>query len=219
MPELEQRRIGEIVSENYARAAAFQRFGLDFCCGGGQTVEAACRKRGIDPEAVLEALAEIDARSGVADDPVLRKEPAELAKHIVEVHHGYVRRTLPSLLQFSEKVARVHGETHPELIEIASIVREMDDEMTEHMEAEESGIFANLTADGPAAEADVSQLEDDHEHVGGLMARTRDLSDGFRPPEDACATYRATFALLEEFESDLHRHVHLENNVLFPALA
>jgi len=219
MQELRHRRIGDVVKENYARAAAFQQFGLDFCCGGGKTVEAACAANGIDAEDVLAALEVADAGGGDSD-PALDKTPAELAQYITEVHHGYVRRTLPALMQFSEKVARVHGATYPQLVELAGVVSEMAREMTEHMEAEETGIFAQLTgAEDPAAVEGIDQLEDEHEHVGGLMRRARELTDGFRPPEGACATYRATFALLEEFESDLHRHVHLENNVLFPTLA
>lgn len=224
MQALRSRPIGDIVKENYARAAAFQRFDLDFCCGGGKTVEAACAARGIDPEDVLAAVALVDAGAGPTDDPVTRTSPAELARHIAQVHHAYVRRTLPALLQFSEKVARVHGPAHPQLMELNAVVREIADDMTDHMEAEETGIFRALEEADAAGEPqprgdDIGDLEEDHEHVGALMRKARDLTDGFQAPEEACATWRATCALLEEFETDLHRHVHLENNVLFPALA
>jgi len=217
------RKIGDIVKENYTRAAAFQEFGLDFCCGGGKTVEEACAARGIDPKEVVAAVVRADTGAQLSDDPVLRKSPAELARHIVDVHHAYVRRALPALRQFSEKVARVHGPSHPYLTELDAVVDEISQEMAGHMEEEETGIFRALE-EGAAGGAttlgpdDLRGLEDDHEHVGGLMRKARALTADFAAPDGACATWRATYALLEEFEADLHRHVHLENNVLFPAL-
>ena len=218
--QLQARSVGEVVAEDYTRAAVFQRYGIDFCCGGGRSVADACRKAGADLDEVLGALRESDERADPAPGHDPRDwAPSFLADYIVTVHHGYVRQALPALRQFSDKVARVHGRRHPELVEVRTLVHELAEEMEEHMAEEEQGIFARLAEGGPATPEDVGSLEDDHEEAGELMRRIRALTDGFQPPADACSTYRATFAKLEEFEGDLHRHVHLENNILFPQIA
>ncbi|MDT8369458.1 MAG: iron-sulfur cluster repair di-iron protein [Longimicrobiales bacterium] len=219
------RTVGEVVAENYGRAAAFTRLGIDFCCGGKRTVAQACAKAGVPAET---AIAEIEAADRAApadsDDEIRAWPAARLSAHIVDTHHDYVRRTLPVLGAWSEKVARVHGERHPELLEVRTIVATLQIEMTRHMRMEEDHLFPRLEVldtrpdelAGDPTELIIA-MEDDHDEVGGLMRRAREVTAGFDPPEGACATYRATFALLEEFETDLHRHVHLENNLLFPA--
>jgi len=219
------RPVGEVVAENYARAAAFKRLGIDFCCGGGRTVQEACDRAGISYETLLGELQAVEVRQGEGrwTDP-RGWDPDLLVDHIVKLHHRYVRRTLPVLGQFTGKVSLVHGEAHPELREIEGLVQELSEEMTRHMEEEEGELFPALQEfsedPGKTEPEDVATtlgaLEDDHEHAGGIMGRIREITGEYTPPEGACATYRATFSLLEEFEEDLHRHVHLENNVLFP---
>jgi len=219
----DERTVGEVVAEDYRRAAVFQRYGIDFCCGGGRTVRAACERAGAEYEALARALsaaAERDAAPEGSSDP-RSWELGALADHIVREHHGYVREVLPVLRQFTAKVARVHGARHHELNEIRMLVDELALEMERHMEEEETILFPRIaTLTSPANSEDlpgvIVPLEDDHDRAGAAMARIRELSGGFRPPVDACTTYRATYAKLEEFEADLHRHVHLENNVLFP---
>jgi regulator of cell morphogenesis and NO signaling len=221
-----ERAVGDVVAEDYRRASVFKVFGIDFCCGGDRTVRAACEKVGADYEAVAQAL------SGVAAEPEAEPDPGsldldELVDHIIDVHHAYVRASMPVLRDFSTKVARVHGGRHPELNEIRDLVGELATELMRHMDLEEAVLFPRIAAldtvdlDGVhGGVRDVTQpLEDDHDRAGELVRRLRSLSDGFTPPEDACATYRATYAKLAEFEEDLHRHVHLENNVLFPRAA
>lgn len=217
------RTVGEVVAEDYARAAVLQRYGIDFCCGRGRTVRSACEAAGVEYEVVARAMLEAAARASGPHGP---SDPRSwdldaLADHIVKEHHGYVREALPALRQFTIKVAHVHGARHGELNEIQALVDELGHEMERHMEEEEEVLFpriAALASPGGARElrAAIVPLEDDHARAGGLMARIRELSGGFRPPADACTTYRAAYAKLEEFEADLHRHVHLENNVLFP---
>jgi len=234
--DLAQRTVGEVVAEDYRRAAVFERYGIDFCCGGNRSVGDACEASGVVYDDVARALDEADAAPAAASD--VRSWPLnELADHIVAVHHRYVRESLPPLLAFSEKVARVHGERHAELLEIQGLVSELAEELTRHMEAEENMLFPRVAemagmaragqqpgegrpagAATPALAAPLDMLEDDHEHAGDMVHRIRSLSGDFTPPEDGCTTYRAFYAELAEFESDLHRHVHLENNVLFPGL-
>lgn len=223
--------VGKLVAEDYGRAMVFKRYGIDFCCGGGRSVASACREAGVLVEEVAGALEEAVARGTAAGgDEATAMELDALVEHIVARHHGYVRESIPTLLQFAEKVATVHGPKHPELLEVRDAFRDLSRKMERHMTEEEEVLFPRIvdlvarrkagTGDGPGDESGVEgpipALEDDHEHAGGLMARIRHLTSGFSPPPDACNTYRALFANLERFEDDLHRHVHLENNVLFP---
>lgn len=217
------RPVGEVVAEDYSRAAAFKTLGIDFCCGGRRTVAEACEQAGVSIDEAERALAEAGRGSGTGtwDDPA-DWDLDLLVAWIERMHHRYVRRTLPHLRQFSEKVARVHGPRHPALVEVRDLVDELAVEMTRHMRDEEDEVFPRVVALADAgSEADdlrlpIRLLEDDHEHAGSTMRRIRRLTDDLTPPPEACATWRACYALLEEFETDLHRHVHLENNVLFP---
>ncbi len=219
---LAPRTVGDLVAEDYRRAAALKRFGIDFCCGGNVSLEAACQKRGVALTDVVEALADSDAH-GTADLPrVSAWSPAFLADYVVNEHHTYVRESIPVLRAFTQKVARVHGADRPELVEIANLFGCLADELTMHMASEEGTVFPCIKAladgrtDGPSLRDLVGDMEAEHDEAGALMAEIRRLSDDYTLPDGACNTYRATFAKLEEFEDDLHRHVHLENHVLFP---
>lgn len=226
---LAARTVGDVVADDYRLGTVFKRFGIDFCCGGGQTVADACRKRGIAMDELERALNESRPTSQHRDDA--REWGLDfLVDYIVNVHHAYVRQQLPALIQFSEKVARVHGDGNPELRKVAEHVRNLAAEMLVHLEGEETMLFpyvkqlvnAQLQGIRPAtpsftsAEIPIMDMEDEHETAGALMHSIRELTSDFTPPDHACNTYRALFATLEEFEEDLHRHVHLENNILFP---
>lgn len=228
---LADRPIGALVAEDYRTAEVFKRFGIDFCCGGKRTVREACEKQQVplaDLEAALRAAGQAHA-SSLPD--VTGWDLAFLADYIVNVHHRYVRESLPLLREFTAKVARVHGPRNPELVEIALLFEELATEMTEHLAKEEAVLFpyvrqlvrAGDDAVAPPAfgtvEHPIRMMEAEHDSAGALMRKIRRLSNDFTPPEQACNTYRVTFHKLEEFEADLHRHVHLENNVLFPAAA
>lgn len=221
------RTVGELVAEDYRRAAVFTALGIDFCCGGRRTVAQACAAAGVDPQRLAEALQEADARKGERGPSAPESwSLGQLVRHIEAEHHTYVRRVLPVLDSWTDKVARVHGGRHPELVEVRQLFTELAAELLRHLGDEEESLFPLLAslddaeggdAVGSGLPASVLEgLEDDHDHAGSVVRRMRELTNGFSPPEGACATYRATFALLAEFEGDLHRHVHLENNVLFP---
>src|SRR5690606_6911119 len=218
------RTVGDLVSEDYARAAAFAELGIDFCCGGRRTLGEACTEAGVAPERALDRLEEIAARPRDASPDVRMWSLERLAGHIEKVHHAYVRRTLPVLGRWTDKVARVHGSAHPELLQVRALLRELASELERHMDEEASVLFPHVAAledpgdtrDVRGARTGLAALEEDHEHAGLLARRIRELTNGYAPPADACATYAATLALLQEFEADLHRHVHLENNILFP---
>jgi regulator of cell morphogenesis and NO signaling len=220
--------IGEIVSNDFRTAAVFQEFGIDFCCGGRRTLADACRD--LDEDAVLTAVERVceGPASAVRFDTW---SPQQLIGHIVANHHAYVRRALPSLIAFTQKLAAVHGSRHPELAEIARITEDVAAEMTSHMAKEERMLFPYIGALSEAVrngvpappapfgpvENPIRMMEEDHDAAGAAMARIRELTSGYAVPEDGCTTYRVCLEELNAFERDLHEHVHLENNILFPA--
>jgi len=222
-----ERTVGEVVAEDFARAAVFAEFGIDFCCGGDRPLAQACAEAGVAPDALRKALAAVGPADPSRPDP-RGWSLGRLANHIEQVHHAYVRRTLPRLRQWTAKISEVHGRRHPELLEIERLVGQLGEELHAHMSDEETRLFpqvATLDARAESGGSDpaaagagvlVEALEDDHERAGDLTRRIRTLANDFVPPADACSTYAATYTLLQEFEADLHRHVHLENNILFP---
>lgn len=231
--DLCQRTVGEVVAEDYRRAEAFEKFGIDFCCGGDKTVAAACEEKGVACDDIMRALVEADQTSAYSHYAVdVRGWPLDfLADYIVKVHHDYVRKSLPPLQSYTHAVARAHGTTNPETIAIETLFDELAGEFLKHMDGEEQILFPYIerlcaaskigvpvadTKFGSVNEP-VQMMEGDHDHAGEIMHRIRALSGGYVPPETACNTYRLMLAKMEEFEADLHRHVHLENNVLFPA--
>lgn len=221
--------VGAIVAGDFRTAAVFHEFGIDFCCGGRQTLAEACRERQVDAEVVLDA---VERTCSVPDSSPRFDEwtPEALIGHIVGQHYAYVRRALPSLTAYTQKLVAVHGVRHPELDEVARLTDAVAGEMISHMAKEEGILFPFIAAlseahraghPRPAAafgpvENPIRMMEAEHESAGAAMARIRELTGGYRLPEDGCATYRVCLQALEAFEQDLHAHVHLENNVLFP---
>ena len=213
------RQVGDIVAEDYRRAAALKRFNIDFCCGGAISLTDACAKKGVAVDEVIAALAASDSHGTTTMPRVTAWEPGFLADYVVNEHHSYVRENVPVLRAFTQKVARVHGAERPELLKIADLFEALATELEDHMVTEESVVFPRIKApssDGAPLSGLIDELESEHDLAGNLMREIRELSADFNPPMGACNTYRATFAKLEEFEDDLHRHVHIENNVLFP---
>lgn len=234
--DLCRRSVGDVVAEDYRRAAVFERYGIDFCCGGDRTVKEACDARGVSCDEIMQALVltvETSSRQGPRYLDVRSWEPDYLVRHIVNVHHRYVREHGPILRELTQTVARVHGDTNPETARIAALVDELVRDLDEHAAKEEEELFPYVEALCVAARAGavappaalwtagvtIEVLEHEHDDAGALMREIRTLSEGYAPPEGACATFRIAYAKLKEFEENLHRHVHLENNVLFPAAA
>lgn len=219
---LADRTVGELVAERPGRSRVFQSYDIDFCCRGGLTLREACQRKSISIDPLIEQL-----EAELADKSPSRRNPAELAPdelvtYIVETHHGFLRRELPRLHAMSERVAQVHGGHTPALVEIFQIFRGIELELSSHMLKEEQVLFPAVVAlvqDAPAPESldgPISCMIHEHEEVGGALERLREISHGYQPPFEACNTYRALFAGLRELEEDLHRHIHLENAVLFP---
>ncbi len=222
--------IGDIVSRDIRTAKVFRKYGIDYCCGGQRTIGEVCEAKNIDPrELSFQLLIPGNARhAGVLS--IDQWELDFLSTYIVNIHHAYVRNTMPMLLSWSGKVAEAHGGAHPEVREIAKLVTMMCGEMAKHMQTEENVLFPYIAEMAQAsrktgADLDMSLgfvgsplrvMEDDHELVGNIFMEIERLSANFTPPADACNTFKAFYVSLEEFEDDLFLHVHLENNILFP---
>ena len=216
--------LGDLVESNPEFARVFESFEIDYCCGGDASLAAACDEAGLELETVRDRLAE--ARE--ADDGSERgwNSPTQLANLIVWEHHRYLRNELPELEDLVRKVADVHGETHPSLREVESVFVELADDMTRHIADEEQNGFPIIkklddgveltTAERETLREELEQFEADHDETAARLERLNDLTDGYAPPEDACASYRSMLERLADLERNTHMHVHRENNVLFP---
>lgn len=217
--------VGDMVARRPALARIFEQLGIDYCCGGKKPLAELALARGLDPVTVL-ALIEAAARaSHVPEIDVSGLTLTQLADHIEQTHHTYVKAELPRLVEMSDRVARKHAWRDERLKELAETVTLLADELFSHMAKEERVLFPfvrQIEAGAPdgfhcgSIANPIRQMEDEHAFAGRALARLRELTDGFRPDENACNTHRALLGGLEEFEADLHRHVHKENNILFP---
>lgn len=222
-------RLGEIVAAYPGASNLFKANRIDFCCGGDRLLDAVLEEKGMDKASFvgeLNAWAEqAEARS--AADIDWREAPlGELVDHIVRKHHAYLEQELPALSGFVTKILRVHGFSHPELAELHKLFHQAKVELEQHMIDEEANVFplikqAEQESDPVARKQAldrIGELEREHEAVGGLLKRMREITGEYALPEGACTTYALTFRKLEELESDTFEHVHLENNILFPRL-
>lgn len=225
--------IGELVAEDYRTAQVFEKYGIDFCCGGKAFFNETCRRQGIDGDAILSEIAES------------RREPIErgrdygawalpfLIDYIINAHHGYLNEDMGPIAGYAHKIADVHGSNHPEVIEIAAIFDQIVAGMTAHLREEEDVLFPAIKRIDEAKKAGVTPLPEDagaiqdslvrlgreHEEIGDAVHKIRHLSGEYAIPADVCNTFVLTYKKLKEFEDDLHMHVHLENNILFPKAA
>lgn len=218
--------IGEIVAQDYRTAGVFKRFGIDFCCGGKRPLKETCEDKGIDAALVEQELSVLQQQPSAVQTNFQDWSADFLADYIVNHHHAYVRKTIPEITSFAEKVARVHGKRHPETLEIFYNWQALASELSAHLLKEENILFPyikklanhkeNMLPPFGTVENPIHMMESEHEDAGELMRNIRNLSSDFTPPADACTTYRVLFSFLAEFETDLHEHIHLENNILFP---
>ena len=226
---LTDKTIGQIVADDFRTAAIFKKHGIDFCCKGGRTIEEACDKKGVAPSALINELESLP--KGNSNEVDVRDWQLDLsANYIVRIHHQYVRDKTSMLLQFLDKLCRVHGDRHPELFEINRIFNESARDLASHFQKEENVLFPFIESlvkaqqsGEPLGEIHFGTVENPiammmHEHSveGDRFEEIVKLTNGYTPPADACNTYKVTYAMLQEFEKDLNRHIHLENNILFP---
>ena len=220
--------VGDIVATDFRTAAVFEQFGIDFCCGGRVSLAEACRAAAIEPQTVIDALETLPPSTTDDDDPSAWPV-AQLIDYIVATHHAYVRSALPQIDRHLAAIQAAHGSRHPELLRVRSSFDELALELTHHMIKEERILFPyvrELAARGArgwapspfgTVENPIRMMEREHRDAADHLQTVRYLTNGFAAPADGCSTYVVCMAELGDFERDLHRHVHLENNVLFPA--
>jgi regulator of cell morphogenesis and NO signaling len=224
----ENRTVRELVSTNPAAARILEKFGIDYCCGGERSLAEACSVAKIRMEEVADALERPQSQSGEPDWQTASL--AELARYIVEKHHGFTRQEIQRLIPLVAKVLSVHGANHVELEQIQSLFRGLAEEMTMHMMKEEHMLFPYIeqlelavnrgcqlappmfgTVQNP-----VRMMMMEHDSAGQVLHKMREITKGYALPAEACMSYRMLYSALQEFEADLHQHIHLENNILFP---
>ena len=225
--------IGTIVAEDYRTAAVFEQAGIDFCCNGNRSIEVACTEQHIKSDELVSCLQEVVTHSPSKGDAVSDYKYWSLdllADYIEKKHHCYVATQIPVIQSFLEKIVRVHGDRHPELTEIQTCFDASAKELTAHMKKEELILFPFIremvlakqegrkyaTAPFGTVQNPMRMMMQEHDTEGARFRRIKDLSNQYTAPEDGCNTYRAAYATLKAFEDDLHLHIHLENNILFP---
>lgn len=222
--------VREIALEQPTSIRVFEQFGIDYCCGGRKPLAEACIAGNLEIDTVIAALEAAAKKSAPDVETWTNKSLETLIAHIVATHHAYVKRELPRLAQLAEKVVNRHGATKSELPMIAAALAQLDDELTHHLAKEETVLFPYVASleqftflgtpkpqscFGTVANP-IAMMTREHDAAGTLIAEIRRLSKNFTTPEDACPTFQAFYDGLKEFEQDLHQHIHLENNILFP---
>ena len=222
--------VGEIVKLNFKTASVFRKNNIDFCCVGDKTISEACTNAGLDTDQLIGQLETIAAQNDADSQYINDLSLEELSAYIVKRHHNYVRESIPVIKKNLEKLCQVHGEHHPELFGINRLFTDSSGNLTMHMQKEELMLFPFIrrlelsSVNGSplpqspfgSVSNPISAMLAEHQQEGDRFDEISKLSDNYRIPEDACTTYEVTLRQLLDFENDLHRHIHLENNILFP---
>lgn len=224
MKTYKQTKIGDIVTQDFRAAEVFKKAGIDFCCGGSQSLEDACRDKKLDVAEIESELEKLENSEPGSSHKFNEWKLDFLCDYIVNTHHQTVMKLLPELTFYTQKIAEVHGDNHPELSEIANLFAQVDTELRQHLRNEEEVLFpairevlkTNSAESKATIISEITRMTGEHEFAGGAMDKINELSHHYAVPEDGCNTYRVAYKLLEQFEDDLHIHVHLENNILYP---
>ena len=219
--------VGQLVTERPGRARVFEAFGIDYCCGGKKPLKQAIEEKGLSQNTVLGILDALDEQGPAAHERDWSTAGlSDLADHIEQTHHAYLKRELPRLEFLINKVASKHGEARSQLVDLARVFKAFKAELESHMQKEEVVLFPICrqleSAKSPtrfhcgSVENPISVMIREHDDAGDALKRMRELTDDYMVPADACGTYRAAFDSLKELELDMHRHVHKENSILFP---
>jgi len=214
--------LSDLVLDHPASAAVLQRHRIDFCCHGHRSLAEAARQRGLDPEALLQEIrAAIEAGGEAVEQDPRRMSPVALIAHVVSTYHEPLRNKLPFLVSLAEKVARVHGERNGRLARVEEVTRRLRDDLLDHLDHEEKGLFPAIMAGGPeeTIRAELASMHDEHLATAALLEELADATESFSVPDWACASYRTLFRELAALDEDLRRHIHLENHVLMPRFA
>ena len=216
--------VGEIVANDFRTSAVFKKAGIDFCCSGKQSFADACTANGLNATELENEILNI------TEDPVnefmnfKNWDAVFLSEYIMITHHKFVLKNLPDLVFYTRKIAKVHGEHHPELVHVANLFETINTELLHHLKNEEEVLFpaikevvkSNSSKAKQIIVSEITRMTGEHEFAGGAMDEINKITKCYAVPADGCNTYRVAFKMLEQFEDDLHTHVHLENNILYP---
>ena len=231
MSELNTQSLAQIVTLDHRAAAIFEKYHLDFCCKGKRSLQQACAEQQLPVDEITTELQTIFSKDPSHNENSFEQlSLTQLVDYIVSTHHDYVKKEMPQILAYLQRVAAKHGDRHPEMLKVFELFAEVKQEMEMHMQKEELILFPRIKGLEMISQKDDAELqltmaylqgpitvmEHEHDHAGNLLDEIRKLTNDYNPPADACTTYRLSFAALKAFEIDLHQHVHLENNILFP---
>lgn len=222
--------VKDIITTNIKAAHVFEKHGIDFCCNGNRPLKEACDEKNINIEVILSELDSVMISEEQEDKRFETWDLKFLIDYIVNNHHSYVKNAIPQMMPHLEKVAFKHGNKYPELENIKSLFEDVAEEMISHMHKEETILFHIIRylvdckkfnerpkmSGFKTVRNPIDMMEAEHTNAGGAMEKIRELTNNFTLPADACNTFKLTYKELEDFEKDLHIHVHLENNILFP---
>lgn len=230
MLDLNKTTISEIVKNNLRAGAIFEKYNLDFCCKGNRTLTDACKEKNIDAAPIL---SELSVLNEIPSAGFMNYEEWNLdfmIDYIINTHHNYVRKSIPIIAEHAAKVVNAHGKNHPETLQVNKIFGVVYKDLKSHMMKEEEILFPyikylnKIKQSGGSFESpyfgtvtnQIRMMEQEHQAAGDELFEIRRLTSGYTPPEDACNTFKALYSELKDFEEDLHKHVHLENYILFP---
>lgn len=227
MATLKEKTVAEYVTENIKTAHIFKKHGIDFCCGGNISIEKACLKNNVNQLILKKELSEVDIVKDIIED-YDKWELDFLMIYIENVHHTYIKENLPLISQYANKVAKVHGHHYIEVTEVNMLFHEVANELIGHLQKEEQILFPfikqlviakkegsnTVTPPFGTVNNPIQMMEHEHENVRNVFKQIAKLTNNYMPPEGVCNTFKALYAKLDEFEQDLHKHIHLENNIL-----
>lgn len=226
----ESMTVKDIVLQNYKAVEVMEKYGIDFCCKGKKEINAALEEKQIDRDRFFNELNNVYLTKPASNERFEKWDLVFLYQYIVNNHHAYVKEAIPRILAHTNKVASRHGEKYPFLYEVNSLFEKVANELTSHMDKEEKILFPLVKYiidckkfnEKPknngygTIKAPITKMEQEHDSAGELLYKIRELTSNYTLPKDACTTFYITYQELDEFEKDLHKHVHLENNILFP---
>ncbi|MFK7001655.1 iron-sulfur cluster repair di-iron protein [Flavobacterium oreochromis] len=231
MNTIEHKLVGDYVAEDYRTAQIFSKFGIDFCCKGNRTIKEVCNTVGIQEDILIKELNSLDRNLTIDSNNFKAMSLDTLIDYIEEKHHTYVEEKIPVIMQLLNKICQVHGTKNPDLFEIRDLFVASSNDLSQHMKKEELILFPFIKKMVSAANNDIKittpsfmtvnnpiqMMKHEHENEGDRFDKISKLTNRYTPPQGACNTYKVTYAMLNEFEEDLHKHIHLENNILFPS--
>jgi regulator of cell morphogenesis and NO signaling len=228
---INEETIGEIVTKDYRKAQAFKKLGIDFCCGGKKTIAEVGAQKGISLQKINEELEAVEHSGNISGELDYDKLPIDfLSDYVINTHHQYCRENIPFITELAQKVARVHGDSHPELTRVKDIFVRVGSDLSQHMMKEENIVFPYVKelisvrklggklTEKPFGNVSnpIKAMDMEHEQAGKDLAEISKITSDYTLPADACNSYTILYKKLEEFENDLHKHVHLESNIIFP---